>query len=310
MNKLKESKLLRFALTALLLVFLCCYLPQELLFLKLCLEQDREIPPHTEVLISACKKPGVWGVPGGEFLFVREGRAGKMYLLDLRTGAIKKVPNYPELLERGVFLSPELVWLKGSAAAGPGAPRYRPNYILDLTTGKRYELLNLGLLPRLEDRKFDPKNFSYIESADMIFIHHYYGALIALPSDFRESPGNAVILYEYPFSPDLSLPNGMLLEQVTNDLGLDYEVVDFSVSSAEVPSPTKKYIVRSDGVYLVGTNQLIRGVGGMNNYFRSWYYDESAVIVQGGGDYLFTFPGVSSVYYIPSPVLKLNLPNP
>src|SRR5690606_28715197 len=134
------------------------------------------------------------------------------------------------------------VWLKGSAAAGPGAPRYRPNYILDLTTGKRYELLNLGLLPRLEDRKFDPKNFSYIESADMIFIHHYYGALIALPSDFRESPGNAVILYEYPFSPDLSLPNGMLLEQVTNDLGLDYEVVDFSVSSAEVPSPTKKYI--------------------------------------------------------------------
>lgn len=310
MKRLKENKPLRFALGALLLVFLCCYLPQELLFLRLCLEQDREIPPHTEVLISSCKKPGVRGVPGGEFLFVREGRAGKMYLLDLRTGVIKKVPNYPELLERGVFLSPELVWLKGSAAAGPGAPRYRPNYILDLTTGKRYELLNLGLLPRLEDRKFDPKNFSYIESADMIFIHHYYGALIALPSDFRESPGNAVILYEYPFSPDLSLPNGMLLEQVTNDLGLDYEVVDFSVSSAEVPSPTKKYIVRSDGVYLVGTNQLIRGVGGMNNYFRSWYYDESAVIVQGGGDYLFTFPGVSSVYYIPSPVLKLNLSQP
>ena len=310
MKNLKENKPLRFALGALLLVFLCCYLPQEILFLKLCLEQDREIPPHTEVLISACKKPGVWGVPGGEFLFVREGRAGKLYLLDLRTGLIKKVPNYPHLLDRGVFLSPELVWLKGSAAAGPGAPRYRPNYILDLTTGKRYELLNLGLLPRLEDRKFDPKNFSYIESADMIFIHHYYGALIALPSDFRESPGNAVILYEYPFSPDLSLPNGMLLEQVTNDLGLDYEVVDFSVSSAEVPSPTKKYIVRSDGVYLAGTNQLIRGVGGMNNYFRSWYYDESAVIVQGGGDYLFTFPGISSVYYIPSPVLKLKLPEP
>ena len=310
MKNLKENKRFRYALGALLLVFLCCYLPQEILFLKLCLEQDREIPPHTEVLISACKKPGVWGVPGGEFLFVREGRAGKLYLLDLRTGLIKKVPNYPHLLDRGVFLSPELVWLKGSAAAGPGAPRYRPNYILDLTTGKRYELLNLGLLPRLEDRKFDPKNFSYIESADMIFIHHYYGALIALPSDFRESPGNAVILYEYPFSPDLSLPNGMLLEQVTNDLGLDYEVVDFSVSSAEVPSPTKKYIVRSDGVYLAGTNQLIRGVGGMNNYFRSWYYDESAVIVQGGGDYLFTFPGISSVYYIPSPVLKLNLPEP
>ena len=231
-----------------------------------------------------------------------------MYMLNLRTGAIKKIPNDPELLERGVFLSPELVWLKGSASAGPGAPRYRPNYILDLTTGKRYELLNLGLLPRLEDRKFDPKNFSYIESADSIFIHHYYSALIALPSDFRESPGNAVILYEYPLSADNSLPRGTLVEQVANDMGLDYEVVDFSVSRTEVPSPTKKYVVRSDGVYVAETNQLVQGAG-MPIYFRGWYYDDSAVIVHGGGDYLFTFPGISTVYYIPSPVLKLNLPS-
>lgn len=307
MKRLKENKSLRYALGALVLVFLCCYLPQEILFLKLCLEQDREIPPHTEVLISACKKPGVWGVPGGEYLFVREGRT-KMYMLDLRTGLRKKVPNDPELLERGVFLSPELVWLKGSASAGPGAPRYRPNYILDLTTGKRYELLNLGLLPRLEDRKFDPKNFSYIESADMIFIHHYYGALIALPSDFRQQPENAAILYENVIESDSDMPNGKPLEQVANDMGLDYEVVDFSVSSAEVPSPTKKYVVRSDGIYLAGTNQLVQGAG-MPIYFRGWYYDDSAVIVQGGGDYLFTFPGISTVYYIPSPVLKLNLPS-
>jgi hypothetical protein len=306
-KRLKENKRLQFVLGALLLVFLCCILPEKILFLKLCMEADREIPPHSEVLISSCKKPGVWGVPGGEFLFVREGRA-KIYMLDLRTGLRKKFPNSPQLLERGVFLSPELVWLKGSEVAGPGDPLYRPNYILDLITGKRYELLNLGLLPRLEDRKFDPKNFSYIESSDFIFIHHYYGALIALPSDFRESPGNAVILYEYPLSADNSLPRGALVEQVANELGLDYEVVDFSVSNSEVPSPTKKYIVRSDGVYLAGTNQLVRGVGGMNNYFRGWYYDESAVIVHGGGDYLFNFPGVSTVYYISSPILKLNLP--
>lgn len=307
MKRLKENKSLRYALGALFLVFLCCYLPQELLFLRLCLEQDREIPPHTEVLISSCKKPGVWGVPGGEFLFVREGRT-KMYMLDLHTGLRKKVPNDPELLERGVFLSPELVWLKGSASAGPGAPRYRPNYILDLTTGKRYELLNLGLLPRLEDRKFDPKNFSYIESADLIFIHHYYGAMIALPSDFRQQPENAAILYENVIESDSDMPNGKPLEQVANDMGLDYEVVDFSVSRTEVPSPTKKYVVRSDGIYLAGTNQLVQGAG-MPIYFRGWYYDDSAVIVQGGGDYLFTFPGISTVYYIPSPVLKLNLPS-
>lgn len=309
MKRLKENKPLRFALGALLLVFLCCYLPQELLFLRLCLEQDREIPPHTEVLISACKKPGVWGVPGGEYLFVREGRT-KIYMLDLRTGLIKKVPNARLLLNKGAFLSPELFWIRGSATNFPGDSNYRPNYILDLTTGKRYELFNLGALPRLEDRKFDPKNFSYIESADMIFIHHYYGALIALPSDFRQQPENAAILYENVIESDSDMPNGKPLEQVANDMGLDYEVVDFSVSRTEVPSPTKKYVVRSDGIYLAGTNQLVQGVGGMRRYFVGWYYDDSAVIVQGGGDYLFTFPGVSSVYYIPSPVLKLNLSQP
>lgn len=158
MKNLKENKPLRYALGALLLVFLCCYLPQELLFLKLCLEQDREIPPDAEVLISACKKPGVRGVPGGEFLFVREGRT-KMYMLDLRTRVIKKVPNSRLLLDKGVFLSPELVWIRGSGPP-PESALYRPNFILDLTTGKRYELLDLGLLPSLEGRKFDPKNFS------------------------------------------------------------------------------------------------------------------------------------------------------
>ncbi len=308
MKNLKENKRLQFALGALLLVFICFILPEKILFLKLCMEQDREIPPHTKVLISACKKPGVWGVPGGEFLFVREGRT-KMYMLDLRTGLRKKVPNSRLLLKRGAFLSPELFWIQGSPTTDPESPLYRPNYILDLVTGKRYELFDLGVLPRLEDRKFDPKNFSYIESADLIFIHHYYGALIALPSDFRESPGKAVILYEYPLSADNSLPQGALVEQVANDLGLDYEVIDFSVSNADVPSPTKKYVVRTHGVYLTGTNQLVRSAG-MNHYFRGWYYDESGVIVHGAGDYLFTFPGISIVYYIPSPVLKLNFPEP
>lgn len=307
MERLKENKPLRFALGTLLLVFLCCILPEKILFLKLCMEADREIPPHTEVLISACKKPGVWGVPGGEYLFVREGRT-KMYMLDLRTGLRKKVPNSRLLLKEGAFLSPELFWIQGSATNFPGDSNYRPNYILDLTTGKRYELLNLGSLPRLENRKLDPKNFSYIESADLIYIHHYYRALIALPSDFRQHPENAVILYEYFIDFTSDMPDDKSLEQVANDLGLDYEVIDFSVSNAEVPSPTKKYVVRDGGVYLAGTDQLVRGVGGMHRYFRSWYYDESAVIVHGAGDYLFNFPGVSSVYYIPSPVLKLNLP--
>ncbi len=149
MQKLKDRKpLLTKILAVVLLVILCCTLPQELLFWKLCLEQDHDIPSNTEVLVSACKSPGSTGVPGGEVLFVREGRTDKMYLLDLRTGEKRDVPNDPLLLEDGIFLSSELVWLEGSIE-GPKDNNYRPHYILDLTNGQRYELLDLDWLPRL-----------------------------------------------------------------------------------------------------------------------------------------------------------------
>ena len=82
---------------------------------------------------------------------------------------------------------------------------------------------------------------------------------------------------------------------------MNYEIIDFSLYNAE-------YIARFDGIYLARTNQRI--TSGMYNYFRGWYYDDSAIIVQGNGDYLLTFPGVSSVFYVPSPVLKLRLPTP
>jgi hypothetical protein len=48
----------------------------------------------------------------------------------------------------------------------------------------------------------------------------------------------------------------------------------------------------------------------MFGYFEGWFYDESGVIVHGGGYHLITLPGISSIYYIPSPVLKLKLPIP
>jgi hypothetical protein len=132
MQNLKErNALLTILLVVFLLVLMCCNLP-SLLFWPLCLKQDLSRPPNTEVLVSACKRPGAIGVPGGEVLFVHEGRTDKMYLLDLRTGEKRKVPNDPLLLDHGIFLSSELVWLEGSFIR-PENPGYRPHYILDLT---------------------------------------------------------------------------------------------------------------------------------------------------------------------------------
>lgn len=304
MKNLKNNKPLQWLLAVILLIILVCYLPQEILFWKLCTEQDRDLPPNTEVLVSACKKPVARGVPGGEVLFVHEVRTGKMYLLDLRTGEKRKVPDDPLLLEKGIFLSSELVLLEGSRSRLE-SPGYRPDYILDLNDGQRYEVLDLMLLP-LKDGKFDPKNFSYFQSAENIYIHHNKNILIALPSNFRQNPENAVIVSQFAFASGASMEKGKYLEQLMEDLNLEYETIDFTLYDADSLSPLNNYVARFDGIYLTRTNQRI--TSGMYNYFRGWYYDDRGIVVQGGGDYLLTLPGLSSIYYIPSPILKLDLP--
>ena len=309
MKLFKNEKSLIKLLAIILLIMFACYLPQQILFWKLCTEQDQDIPPNTEVLVSACKKPGARGVPDGETLFVREVRTGRMYLLDLRTGEKRKIPDDPLLLEKGIFLSSDLIWLEGSLVR-PGGPGYRPHYILDLTEGKRYELLHLDTLPRLEGGKFDTKNYAYIQSAQYIYIHHSKNTLIALSSDFRTNPNGRIVFSGYAINTDYAEE----LVQLTRNSNMQYEHIDLSTTRySDIPSPTNKYVVRNDGIYFLGTNFSIVNreyTGGrfMGGYFKSWYYDESALVVQEAGYYLFTFPGISSVYYVPSPILKLNLP--
>jgi hypothetical protein len=310
MKTLKERKTLLVKLLAIiLLIFMCCYLPQGLLFWGLCIKQDRDIPPNTEVLVSACKRPGAFGVPGGEVLFVHEGRTGKMYLLDLRTGEKRKVPDDPLLLDHGVFLSPELVWLEGSYSQ-PGTSGYRPHYILDLTDSQRYELFDVTWLPRLDDYKYDPKYYSYFTGAEQVFIDHSKNTLIALSTNFRQHPEDNVIISQFSLgSASLSAKNGELLEQLMKDLGVDYEIVDYSLRYTDVLSPTGKYTVRSEGIYLSETNTSVVARD-MGWYFRGWYYDESGVVFQEGAGYLFNFLESQGSYRIPSPLLKLRLPAP
>ncbi len=281
----------------------------EYLFWEECPKSDKDLPPNTELLISACVDPQVRGVPGGELLFVHEARTGLTYLLDLRTGEKKPVPDDPLLLERGVFLNSEWVWLEGYGNS-PTTPGYRPSFILDLITGKRYELVDIttwgeGGGPKSE---YD----SYFQSAEKVFLHHKRNRVIALPRGFMTTSTTGVILY---MSGQDAKP-GQILEMYLEGLGLEYQVIDYSLENVGVSSPLGKYVATGYGIFLTGSDTSLLP-DAYNSYpnrwvpgnFISWYYDESGVVYTQG-EYYYYNGLLSSRFRIPRPILKLNLPEP
>ncbi len=304
MQNLKKRKPLFIRIIAVILLILLCFNLPNLLFLTLCLKEDIFRPSNTVVLVSACKRPGVWGVPGGEIVFIYEGLTNNAYLLDLRTSEKREISVDPHLLMDGVFLSSQWVWLEGSRTQ-PESQNYRPDYILDLKDGKRYELLDLTWFPRSEG-KFDPKYYEHFQSADKVFIHHGKNILIALSSDLSENK-KFILSQSILRVNNEGYKNGELLERLMNDLGVNYEVVDFSLYDTDVPSPTGKYVIRNNGIYASFLDQLIYRHG-MSWSFKSWYYDESGIVFQEAGWHLISLPEVQDLFYIPNPVLKLRLP--
>ncbi len=318
MQYLKERKPLLIKLLAIILLVLLCYNLPSLPFYLLCLKEDIFRQFNTEILISACNKDlRVVAVPGGEVLFVAKYHADNAYLfdnaylLDLRTGEKRDVPNDPLLMAtQGEFLSSELVWLGGVFSRPEASPGYRPDYILDLNDGQRYELINLNQMPLL-DNKFDPKYYAYFQSAEQVFILQKDYMVIALSHDFRQNPEGNVIYFKPP--PNGDFEDGEMLEKLMNDLGVKYKIVDFSYSNyydMDILSPTGKYVVRDDGIYLSGT--FTRVIKRDMSAFKGWYYDESGVVIGGRGYYLINLGSAFGIsfeyYYVPSPVLKLRLP--
>jgi hypothetical protein len=296
-QKLKDrNPLLVWLLAVIFVIVLCCILPAQIFYWTLCTNQDRNIPPNMEVLVSSCKRPTVIGVPGGEVLFVHEERTNKMYLLDLRTGEQRKIPNYPllhnkeRLGERLIFLDPNLVLVWG-----------KPIYILDLTDGQKYELLNLTSRSRVENGNLNSVVYSYLQSADRFFIDRTSPLLIALSTDFRTNQNGRVIL-----AGNISDDDEFLLKLVKS-LEKDYVEVDSSRRGphSNMPSPTGAFLYRD--LRLEGVRYSYR--------FRSWYYDDSGVVIHDDygtywlqprflGEYGWNF------YHLSLPVLKMYLPEP
>jgi len=167
----------------------------------------------------------------------------------------------------------------------------------------------------LKNNGFDPQNYKYFESANHVFLHLDENIVIALSDDFRKNVKQNVILSIYAFElPPTSEP-GNVLEQKMEDLNINYEIVDLSLRYADIPSPKRKYIARKDGIYLlknnfpVTTREYINGLF-MTGNFRSWYYDESAVVFAQDGYYYYNDSLLGNHFSLPRPILKLNLPTP
>lgn len=283
---------------------------EEYLFWEECPKSDKNLPPNTELLISACVDPQVRGVPGGEVLFVHEAKTGLTYLLDLKTGEKKSIPDDPLLLGKGVFLNSEWAWLEGYGTT-PTTLGYRPSFILDLNTGKRYELVDIttwgeGGGPKSE---YDP----YFQSAEKIFLYHKRNRVIALPRGFMTTSTTGVILY----MSGQDVKRGQILEAYLEDLGVEYQIIDYSLENVEVSSPSGKYVATGNGIFSTGSDTSLLPAA-YNDYpnrwgpesFFGWYYDDSGVVFKQ--DEYYFYNGLISLTYriIPRPILKLNLPAP
>lgn len=100
-----------------------------------------------------------------------------------------------------------------------------------------------------------------------------------------------------------------------NDLGVNYELVDYSLRYADVPSPTGKYVVRRDGIYFSGDDIPVitrenAGDAFASGTFEGWYYEESGVVFAQYGYYHQMDSILGARFYLPRPIIKLNLPTP
>ncbi len=289
---------------------------EEHLFWEECINQDKQVPPNTEIIISACTDPEVRGVPGGELLYVYENKTGDVYLLDLRTGEKRLLPSD----FGGTFLTSELVWIHGSAV-GPNNINYRPHYVLDLIDGQKYELIDFdweAVTGYLDNGELNPIFIKYLTEAEQIFIHPTRNRLIILAPNFRQKNGESIIISLSDFSLMSSeISDTEVVINLLRNLQVDYKIIDFSLKYAGMPSPTGKYIARNDGIYYAGTDTplLLEYLGASAydmNSFNGWYYDErSIVFTLGKYSYkIISIPGLVEYIYFPRPVLKLNLPVP
>jgi len=203
--------------------------------------EEARYPEQVDVVVRACRQSYVELSPNGRFLQVNEGKSGvtSTYLLDLQT--MEKIPAQ----SFSSFLTDDLGFLESGLEY----------YIVDRTTGKQYHIrkfaywqsgayingqANLNLLVEA------------LREAKYVFFRDYDGTLVALASDFQNQ------LDRNFFLPRSNFPGreDNRVEQFLQENNITYQTILVGFPG-EALSPNGRFVARSDGIYLVETDQKI-----------------------------------------------------
>ncbi|MFT3891840.1 MAG: hypothetical protein QM730_09430 [Anaerolineales bacterium] len=276
--------------------------------------ENARYPDEVDVIVSACSYAGAILSPTGNLLYVREGARyadtfSSMCFLDLRTN--KKTPFF---IGNGSysFLTDNLLFLQ----VDYGHDEYKSGYyILDRTTGKQYPIQPFIFLrddayinsePNLEVLATELR-----EAKDVYLIDNVFKTIVALKSDYQESPEHSFYFHDLPgYDTDRG-------EQFLQGIGVDYYVVP-GLFQKEALSPDGRFIAREDGIYLAGSGKKIieaytaEGITGKYFSVRGWTYDSSSVIYQKFLDAclleLPSYDGGVCTIPVPQPLIKLKVP--
>jgi len=263
------------------------------------ISNEARYPEQVDVLVPACRYLSSRLSPSGRFLYVREKRFWRTsaYLLDLQTMERIGATDQPF----SSFLTDNL-WFDENGLK---------DYIIDRTTGRQYPI---QAFRHWQENAYVNGNpnlellISALHKAEQVFLTPNYSTVVVLMPNFFANP-------EQSFSFDRSdFPEWghRRVEQFLQENNVVYQTIleDFP---GEVASPDGRLLARSDGVYLIETNQKIT-----DEYFvsvRGWINDSRAAVYSRhlvGPCLMRTNFGIldDSVCFfeVPQPVLRLKVP--
>jgi hypothetical protein len=260
--------------------------------------EEARYSEEVDVIGSGCRRvnTGFKLSPSGRFLYIREEENEHVgsYLLDLQTMERMKVTDQ----RFSSFLTDVLWFVDGSVNA----------YIIESTTGTKYAIKSFRYW---QDNAFvnGAPNLELLvlalQQADKVFVTQNHDSVVVLMLDFRTNPEKSFTFW----GSDILKPFlGVQIEEFLRANNVTYQTIlaDFP---HEAVSPDGRFIARDDGIYLVGTNEMIvkTPIPGV----RAWTYDGRGVIYASSRClFRIGFPadGGACLRWISQPVIKLIVP--